>query len=107
MKFESSLHPLQNAGTTTSLMSAVPLLHGLKHNSRQRGWPEEPGERRDFCASSSPDTLMSMQISTTLSDRQVGDARLAEILANPGFGNHFTDHMLTVEWTPERGWYDA
>ncbi len=50
---------------------------------------------------------MSMQISTTLSEQQVDDARLAEILANPGFGIHFTDHMFTVEWTPERGWYDA
>jgi branched-chain amino acid aminotransferase len=48
-----------------------------------------------------------MQISTTLSERQVDDARLAEILANPGFGVHFTDHMFTVEWTPDRGWYDA
>ena len=50
---------------------------------------------------------MSMQISTTLSDHQVDDARLAEILANPGFGTHFTDHMFTVEWTPEQGWHDA
>ncbi len=48
-----------------------------------------------------------MQISTTLSERQVDEASLAEILANPGFGVHFTDHMFTVEWTPERGWYDA
>ena len=48
-----------------------------------------------------------MEISTTLNDQLVDDARLAEILANPGFGTHFTDHMLTVEWTPEQGWYDA
>ncbi len=48
-----------------------------------------------------------MDISTTLSAQPVDDARLAEILANPGFGTHFTDHMLTVDWTPERGWYDA
>ncbi len=48
-----------------------------------------------------------MQISTTLSEQQVDDERLAEILASPGFGIHFTDHMFTVEWTPERGWYDA
>ena len=33
----------------------------------------------------------------------VDDARLAEILANPGFGLHFTDHMFTVEWTPADG----
>jgi branched-chain amino acid aminotransferase len=50
---------------------------------------------------------MSMEISTTLSTNPVDDARLAEILANPGFGTHFTDHMFTVEWTPEKGWYDA
>jgi branched-chain amino acid aminotransferase len=48
-----------------------------------------------------------MQITTTLSERAVDDARLAEILANPGFGVHFSDHMFLVEWTPERGWYDA
>jgi len=50
---------------------------------------------------------MTMQITTTLSERPTDDARLAEILANPGFGTHFTDHMFTVEWTPEQGWYDA
>ncbi|QBX54242.1 branched-chain amino acid aminotransferase [Nocardioides seonyuensis] len=48
-----------------------------------------------------------MQISTTANPAPVDDARLVEILANPGFGTHFTDHMLTVEWTPEKGWYDA
>jgi len=50
---------------------------------------------------------MSMQISTTLSERPVDDQKLAEILANPGFGNHFSDHMFTVEWTPDNGWHDA
>ncbi|WP_028472150.1 branched-chain amino acid aminotransferase [Nocardioides alkalitolerans] len=48
-----------------------------------------------------------MQISTTPSDAAVPDERLAGILAEPGFGTHFTDHMFTVEWTPEKGWYDA
>jgi branched-chain amino acid aminotransferase len=48
---------------------------------------------------------MSMQISTTLTDRTIDDARLAPILANPGFGTHFTDHMFTVEWTPDAGWH--
>ncbi|TQK72156.1 branched chain amino acid aminotransferase [Nocardioides sp. SLBN-35] len=50
---------------------------------------------------------MTMQITTTLSANPTDDARLAEILANPGFGVHFSDHMFTVEWTPEQGWYDA
>ena len=50
---------------------------------------------------------MSMEISTTLSTTAVSDERLAEILASPGFGTHFTDHMFTVEWTPENGWHKA
>ncbi|MBD8868977.1 branched-chain amino acid aminotransferase [Nocardioides donggukensis] len=48
-----------------------------------------------------------MQISTTASTVAVAPERLAEILANPGFGTHFTDHMFLVEWTPDRGWHDA
>jgi len=48
-----------------------------------------------------------MEISTTPSTAAVSDERLAEILANPGFGTHFTDHMFTVEWTPENGWHKA
>jgi len=37
----------------------------------------------------------------------LGDAERAAILANPGFGNHFTDHMVQVTWTTESGWHDA
>ncbi|MDQ1105013.1 branched-chain amino acid aminotransferase [Nocardioides zeae] len=48
-----------------------------------------------------------MQISTTPNPTPVDDARLAGILASPGFGVHFTDHMLTVEWTPQEGWHAA
>src|SRR3982751_172680 len=48
---------------------------------------------------------MSMEISTTRTEQPVDDARLAEILANPGFGTHFTEHMFTLEWTPADGWH--
>lgn len=48
-----------------------------------------------------------MQITTSLTSTPVEDARLAEILANPGFGTHFSDHMFTAEWTPDAGWHDA
>lgn len=48
-----------------------------------------------------------MEISITPSSAAVSDERLAEILANPGFGQHFTDHMFTVEWTPDAGWHGA
>ena len=48
-----------------------------------------------------------MEISTTRTEHPVDEARLAEILADPGFGSHFTEHMFTVEWTPEEGWHEA
>ena len=29
------------------------------------------------------------------------------ILADPGFGKHFTDHMVSIDWTPEQDWHNA
>lgn len=29
------------------------------------------------------------------------------VLANPGFGTNFSDHMVTIDWTEGRGWHDA
>ncbi|MDO4928298.1 MAG: branched-chain amino acid aminotransferase [Corynebacterium sp.] len=37
----------------------------------------------------------------------VSAERLAEILANPGFGAHTTDHMVLIDWDKESGWHDA
>ncbi|GAA1396364.1 branched-chain amino acid aminotransferase [Luteococcus peritonei] len=34
-------------------------------------------------------------------------SHLDEVFANPGFGNHFTDHMVLATWTVEQGWHDA
>ncbi|MDT3398116.1 branched-chain amino acid aminotransferase [Streptomyces sp. B1866] len=34
-------------------------------------------------------------------------AERERILAAPGFGRHFTDHMVTIKWTAGRGWHDA
>jgi branched-chain amino acid aminotransferase len=50
---------------------------------------------------------MTLDITTTLSESPRSDSEVAGILANPGFGTHFTDHMLTAEWTPDEGWHDA
>jgi branched-chain amino acid aminotransferase len=49
----------------------------------------------------------SLEIEVAPAPQPVPPKRLAEILANPGFGQHFTDHMFVAEWTPERGWHDA
>src|SRR5579875_537843 len=32
------------------------------------------------------------------------DEERAQILADPGFGNYFTDHMVCIDWTFEEGW---
>jgi branched-chain amino acid aminotransferase len=29
------------------------------------------------------------------------------VLADPGFGTRFTDHMVTATWTPDAGWHDG
>ncbi len=33
--------------------------------------------------------------------------RRAELLANPGFGTSFTDHMVTIKYREGTGWHDA
>ncbi|MFC4224953.1 branched-chain amino acid aminotransferase [Lysinibacter cavernae] len=37
----------------------------------------------------------------------VPDAQREAILAEPGFGKHFTDHMVSIDWTLEDGWTNA
>jgi branched-chain amino acid aminotransferase len=34
------------------------------------------------------------------------DERRTGILADPGFGRYFTDHMVTIRWAQGRGWHD-
>jgi branched-chain amino acid aminotransferase len=30
----------------------------------------------------------------------------SRLIADPGFGRVFTDHMATIRYSSERGWYD-
>ncbi|TKA11662.1 branched-chain amino acid aminotransferase [Actinacidiphila oryziradicis] len=41
------------------------------------------------------------------SSHPLSDAEREAILADPGFGRYFTDHMVTIRWTEGRGWHDA
>ncbi len=41
------------------------------------------------------------------SDRCVPEAVRAAMLESPGFGQVFTDHMITLRWSEDRGWYDG
>lgn len=50
-------------------------------------------------------TELAFDIRTSLNT--VPANRRAEILAEPGFGQIFTDHMVTIRWTEDRGWHDA
>ena len=49
---------------------------------------------------------MSEQFSRTPNPAPVPAARRAELVADPGFGRYFTDHMVTIRWTSGSGWHD-
>ena len=42
-----------------------------------------------------------------LSAHPLPAAEREALLQAPGFGRYFTDHMITVRWSAERGWHDA
>jgi branched-chain amino acid aminotransferase len=49
----------------------------------------------------------SLAFRHTLSSSPRTLAEREAILANPGFGKHFTDHMVAIDWTPAQGWHNA
>ena len=44
--------------------------------------------------------------SFTEAERRPDEAREAA-LANPGFGDVFTDHMISIDWSRDEGWHNA
>jgi len=42
-----------------------------------------------------------------LSDHARTAAEREQVMANPGFGQVFTDHMITIDYTEGEGWHDA
>ncbi len=48
-----------------------------------------------------------MEFTVTRNEQPMSKAERAKALENPGFGNYFTDHMVSIEWTVEDGWHDA
>jgi branched-chain amino acid aminotransferase len=45
-----------------------------------------------------------MTFSVQKSTRPRSDEQRTEILAAPGFGKYFTDHMVRIDWTVDGGW---
>src|SRR4051812_12397210 len=50
---------------------------------------------------------MALDFVLKRNDEPLPAEQRAQILATPGFGKHFTDHMVTVTWTAGQGWHDA
>ena len=50
---------------------------------------------------------MTLQFVRTDHPHPVPESRRADILEAPGFGNHFTDHMVSVDFDRDRGWHSA
>ena len=46
---------------------------------------------------------MTIEFTRTDPTAPVPAAQRDELLANPGFGRVFTDHMVTITWTPDAG----
>jgi branched-chain amino acid aminotransferase len=52
-------------------------------------------------------TAFPLAFDTTPSSARRAEAEREAILADPGFGKHFTDHMVTISWSAQQGWHDA
>lgn len=50
--------------------------------------------------------MTELTFSITEAERLPAAEREA-LLVDPGFGNHFTDHMVSIVWTKGEGWHDA
>jgi branched-chain amino acid aminotransferase len=55
--------------------------------------------------SASPTPAITFDLHT--SERRVPDDVRANLLESPGFGQVFTDHMISLRWSADRGWYDG
>ncbi|SDH73971.1 branched-chain amino acid aminotransferase [Sinosporangium album] len=49
---------------------------------------------------------MNVEFLIHRTSRPLDDGERQKILADPGFGRHFTDHMASAVWTPEAGWHE-
>jgi branched-chain amino acid aminotransferase len=50
---------------------------------------------------------VSLQFELRANPKPRSENERAAILANPGFGMHFTDHMAVATWTATDGWHDS
>ena len=53
------------------------------------------------------DPVASLGFTITPHAAPVADAERARLIADPGFGRVFTDHMVMIRYSDTRGWHDA
>jgi branched-chain amino acid aminotransferase len=51
-------------------------------------------------------TAPKLSFDVQLSDTARTTAECEQVLADPGFGQHFTDHMIAIDYTEGVGWHD-
>ncbi|GIH92457.1 branched-chain-amino-acid aminotransferase [Planobispora siamensis] len=52
-------------------------------------------------------TAQKLSFDVQTSDHARTAAEREQVLASPGFGQVFTDHMISIDYTEGRGWHDA
>ncbi|OBJ01717.1 branched-chain amino acid aminotransferase [Mycobacterium alsense] len=52
-------------------------------------------------------TSGSLEFTVARTSNPATDAQRESILAEPGFGKYFTDHMVSIDYTDGKGWHDA
>nr|WP_154437100.1 branched-chain amino acid aminotransferase [Xylella fastidiosa] len=60
-----------------------------------------------FCFCFNRNFLVSISFDIARSLSTTSDEELSMILQAPGFGVHFTDHMIAIAWDKDNGWHDA
>ncbi len=50
---------------------------------------------------------MALNFPVTTNPQPTSVAQREAVLAEPGFGAAFSDHMAVAQWTPDTGWYQA
>ena len=70
-------------------------------------FPERPAAdgRIDMSTGTLGTARLTFQVEPASTPRSAAEREA--ILADPGFGKTFTDHMVLATWTPEQGWHDG
>ena len=63
--------------------------------------------RTPYCLGAVSPKTSSLRFRVTRAHHRVSAAEREELLADPGFGRIFTEHMVRIRWTVAGGWQDA